>query len=76
MTAQTATNDTGIRYPKIKVRLTGKDGNAFAIMGFVVEGLRKGKVPASEISAFRKEAMSAGSYSGLLCVCMDWVNVS
>jgi hypothetical protein len=64
-----------VKYPKIKVRLTGKDGNAFAIMGNVMSALRRAKVPAEEVKRFGEEAMS-GDYDNLLQTCMRWVTVS
>jgi hypothetical protein len=63
-----------MKYPKIKVKLVGSDGNAFAVLGKVKEAMRKGKVPAEDISAFMKEAMS-GDYDNLLATCCDWVDV-
>jgi len=63
------------KYPHIKVRLTGKDGNAFAVLGNVKQALRKAKIPQEEISQFMNEAMS-GDYSHLLGTCMKWVSIS
>lgn len=62
------------KYPKIKVQLTGMDGNAFAIMGAVAAALRKAGVPAAEISQYREESMS-GDYDNVLRTAMSWVNV-
>jgi hypothetical protein len=64
-----------VKYPKIKVRLTGSDGNAFAIMGKVRQALRKAKVPESEIKEFTNLCMG-GDYNHLLATCMTWVNVT
>lgn len=61
-----------MKYPNIKVRLTGKDGNAFFILGRVKEAMKKGKVPNDEVTAFLEEAMS-GDYNHLLATCMKWV---
>lgn len=63
------------KYPNIKVKLTGKDGNAFAIMGNVKNALRKGKATQEDIDAFLTEAMS-GDYNHLLVTCMNYVKVS
>jgi len=63
-----------MKYPEIEVQLTGQDGNAFAIMGAVVKGLRRGGVSAEEIDAYRTDSMS-GDYNHLLNVAMEWVNV-
>lgn len=64
-----------VKYPGIKVRLTGKDGNAFAIMGEVSAALRKGGVSAEEIKQYTDESMS-GDYDNLLRTAMKWVVVS
>lgn len=63
------------RYPLIHVRLTGHDGNAFAVVGRVIAALRKVRVAAEEIKSFREEAMS-GDYDHLLQTCCRWVRVS
>lgn len=62
------------KYPNVSVQLTGRDGNAFAILGVVKSAMRKGKVPAAEIDAFMTEAMS-GDYDNLLATVMKWVDV-
>jgi hypothetical protein len=64
-----------VRYPDIEVRLTGTDGNAFAILGKVRGALRYCGVEQAEIEAFMQEA-TAGDYDHLLRTCMAWVNVS
>ena len=58
----------------IDVQLTGEDGNAFAILGAVVKGLKKAGASPVEVDEFQQEAMS-GDYDHLLQVCMQWVNV-
>lgn len=63
------------KYPKNKVKLTGSDGNAFAVMGKVKNALKKAKVSKEEIDEYMKESMS-GDYNNLLATAMDWVNVS
>jgi len=58
----------------IKVKLTGNDGNAFAILGAVNKALKKnGKEDLAK--EFMKEAMS-GDYDHLLQTAMDYVEVS
>lgn len=64
-----------MRYPEIKVKLVGKDGNAFAILGNVRGALRKGGVHESEVKEFLQEAMS-GDYTHMLVTCSEWVDVS
>jgi len=63
-----------IKYPHIKLNLTGTDGNAFAVIGNVVRALRNAGVSAEEQTAFRKEAMS-GDYDNVLVTAMRWVNI-
>ena len=62
------------KYPNIKVKLVGNNGNAFYIMGQVRDALRKNKVSKEEIDRFFEEA-SSGDYDHLLQTCMDWVTV-
>ena len=64
-----------VKYPEIEVELTGQDGNAFAIMGAVSKGLRKGGVSKEEIDQCMNEMMS-GDYNHLLRTAMAWVSVS
>lgn len=66
---------TGPRFPDIEVELVGHDGNAFAVLGRVQRGLRKGGATHDDIEQFMAEAMS-GDYDHLLRVCTEWVNVS
>jgi hypothetical protein len=63
------------RFPEISVRLSGVDGNAFAVMGAVGKALRRAKVPAPVIEMFYEEA-KAGDYDHLLATCVKWVSVS
>lgn len=64
----------GPKYPDIKVKLVGKDGNAFAILGRVDRALSLAGVEKAERDAFHKEATS-GNYDHLLQTCMKWVKV-
>ncbi|MGE4195977.1 MAG: hypothetical protein AB7G11_02490 [Phycisphaerales bacterium] len=61
----------GPKYPKVKVQLTRKDGNAFAVVGRCREAAKRKGVTEEEISAFTREAMS-GSYEDLLYTCCQW----
>jgi len=58
----------------IDVQLTGKDGNAFIVLGAVLSALKKAGATAREMSEFQDEAMK-GDYDNLLQTCMRWVNV-
>jgi hypothetical protein len=64
-----------MKYPKIKVKLVGKNGNAFAVMGLVAQAMRKANLPKTEIDQFHRECM-AGDYDNLLRTCCEWVDVS
>ena len=64
-----------VKYPNIKVQLSGTDGNAFAVINNVRSALQKAKIPVEELRKFVDEAMS-GDYNHLLATCMMWVDVS
>jgi hypothetical protein len=61
-----------VKYPAVKVRLVGEDGNAFAIMGRVVRAMRRAKLPPEAIDEYRRDATS-GDYNHLLAVTMATV---
>jgi len=63
--------EPAIKYPHVHVRLTGKDGNAFNILGLCQRAARKAEVPDDQIAAFMNEA-KAGDYDHLLATCMRW----
>lgn len=73
------TDDTSVgaevRHPEVEVKLTERDGNAFAIMGAVRRELSRAGVPSTEIEEFTTEATD-GDYDHLLRTCMRWVNVT
>lgn len=62
-------------YPHIKVKLSGHDGNAFAIMGRVNAALGKADVSKEEREAYFKES-TEGDYDHLLRTACKWVTVS
>jgi len=62
------------KYPDIEVQLTGRDGNAFGILGNVQKAMRRANVSKEEINEFMEEATS-GDYNDLLCTAMKWVSV-
>ena len=61
------------KFPDVTVRLVGKDGNAFSIMGTVAKALRKSGHKEA-VDEFMKQAMS-GNYDNLLRTCMEYVEV-
>jgi ribosomal protein S9 len=58
----------------VKVQLTGRDGNAYAIMSAVSKALRQAGASDEEVYQYQDESMS-GDYDNLLRVAMKWVNV-
>lgn len=58
----------------VTVQLTGRDGNAFAIMGAVKSALKKAGATEAELDEYFKESTS-GDYDNLLRTAMKWVNV-
>lgn len=65
---------SNVRYPNVKVKLSGRDGNAYAIMGAVSAALRTAGASKEEIQAYIDES-TAGTYVELLQTAMRWVNV-
>jgi len=61
--------------PRPAIRLSGKDGNAFAILGTVTAALKKAGCSKEHRDAFMREAMS-GDYDHLLQTCMKYADVS
>jgi hypothetical protein len=62
------------KFPNITVKLSGRDGNAFAIIGAVTKALRANGVESKDVKQFTDDAMS-GDYNHLLQVAMKTVNV-
>lgn len=63
------------KFPHIKVRLVGEDGNAFAILGRVRRAMQRANVSHEDQEKFMEEATS-GDYNSLLRTCMSWVSVN
>ncbi|MCV3469917.1 hypothetical protein CLC19245_00872 [Campylobacter lari subsp. concheus] len=61
-----------IKYPNIKVKLIGEDGNAFSILARVDSALKKAKIHKDIRDEFFKEATSK-DYNHLLNVVSSWV---
>ena len=59
------------KYHNVKVRLVGKDGNAFTILGLCQRAAIKAGLSRAEIHQFFEEA-KAGDYDHLLQTCMKW----
>ena len=61
-----------VKYPEIKVKIVGEDGNAFAILGRVTKALRNARVPLEERKKFQAEATKT-DYNNVLQTVMKWV---
>jgi hypothetical protein len=60
---------------KTKVKLTGTDGNVFALIGRCSSALKKDGKNA-EAKEMAEKCFSAGSYDEALCVMMEYCDVS
>lgn len=60
---------------KPKCRLSGTDGNVFAIIGKVSDSLKKAKQHGKS-AEFIQRAMSQESYEDVLSLCDEYVEVS
>lgn len=63
--------DNAMRFPDVRVQLSGRDGNAFAVLGQCQRAARKEGVSGDQIKEFMTEA-SSGDYDHLLATCMRW----
>lgn len=62
------------KFPNVRVKLVGTDGNAMAIMGTVSGAMRRGGCTKEEIDKYLEDAMS-GDYNNLLQVTTQTVEV-
>lgn len=65
---------TAPKFPDVRVRLTGTDGNAFAILGRVQRALSDAGVEPEHLAEFHREA-TAGDYDHLLRTVLATVEV-
>jgi hypothetical protein len=62
------------KFPHIRIKLTGDDGNAFGIMARVARVMKEAGVDEEDIKAYR-DACKSGDYNHLLRVTMETVDV-
>ena len=60
---------------KPKVKLIGKDGNAFNLIGLTAKALKRAGLP-NQAQEFTKRAFAAGSYDEVIRLCMSYCEVS
>lgn len=60
---------------KPRCKLTGTDGNAFAVIGKVSHTLRS-TGQSDKVKEFTRKAFVAESYDALLALCFEYVEVS
>lgn len=65
-----------IRYPHVRVQLTGTDGNVYFLVARVRRALRQAGVDDVMQTAFEDEVFASDSYDAALCVIMHWVSVA
>jgi hypothetical protein len=65
---------TAPKYPKVIVKLVGKDANDFSILGKVAKAMDEAGVPQGEVDLFMHAAM-AHDYDHLVRTVMNWVVV-
>lgn len=61
------------KYPHIKIKLAGTDGNAFSVLAVCLAAAR-GMLTKEEMAAFREEAM-ASDFDHLIATCCEWFDV-
>jgi hypothetical protein len=64
-----------IKHPDVVVQLTGRDGNAFSIMGHVSRALRRAGKDPDVVEEFMEEATRCKSYDAFLQHVMKTVTV-
>ena len=63
-----------IKYPGIKVKLVGENGNVFNLLRICLNAMKNAKLSKAEQKAFTKEATSA-DYNHFLVTCMNWFTI-
>ena len=66
--------ETNLKDTGIEVELYGKDGNAILVMMTVAKALSRNGYSSEDVAAWKEIAMS-GTYSELLCVVDDTVDI-
>jgi hypothetical protein len=64
-----------VRYPHIKVTLSGTDGNVFALMGKVRIAMRRARVPQPQIEEFTENVLACDGYDDALRIMLETVYI-
>ena len=62
------------KYPEIIVKLSGRDGNTFAVLGHCRSAAEEAGLSEDEIANFMEDA-TAGDYDHLLKTAMRWFDI-
>ena len=68
-------NETGVKFPQIKVKLVGTDGNIFALIAKVSNVLKQNRVNNDLVNEFSKDIINSSNYDEALSKITNWVNV-
>ena len=68
-------DEPSVLFPEIMVAITGEDGNAFNVLGAVMDAMRRQGVGQEAIDQFRADA-TAGDYDHLVQTVMRTVTVA
>ena len=60
---------------KSKYTLVGVDGNAYAVMAYVANAMKREGFTRAEIDEYRKKAMSS-DYNNFICVSLEYVELA
>lgn len=63
-----------VKYPEVKVQLSGQDGNVFSVIGRVYSAIAR-QVGRQQAEEFELQARASGSYDSVLRLVMDTVEV-
>lgn len=65
-----------IKYPDIKVQLTGLNGNIFNLLGAVTKAMRRAGIAHEEINKMRDQVLGCVAYQEAIDTLARWVEIS
>lgn len=63
-----------MKYPHVRVKLVGEDGNIFFIMGRISAAMKRGGCTKEQVEEFTTAVTNCGSYDEALQTCMEFVD--